>query len=102
MSEEKSGVASLRLPQVLEIFPISKSSWWQGCKEGNTQSRLNLAQEPQSGGQPILKNLWLKSRKILKMIQQKNNAHQFFRLPPIAARSLPEADALSRPSPPGG
>ena len=24
----------LRLPQVLELIPISKSAWWQGCKEG--------------------------------------------------------------------
>lgn len=36
------------------------------------------------------------------MIQQKNSAHQFFRLPPIATRTLPEADALSRPSLSGG
>ena len=24
----------LRLPQVLEIIPVSKSTWWKGCKEG--------------------------------------------------------------------
>ena len=24
----------LRLPQVLALFPISKSAWWQGCKDG--------------------------------------------------------------------
>ena len=24
----------LRLPQVLKIIPISKSAWWQGCKDG--------------------------------------------------------------------
>ena len=22
----------LRLPQVLAIFPISKSAWWEGCR----------------------------------------------------------------------
>ena len=24
----------LRLSQVLKIVPISKSAWWQGCKDG--------------------------------------------------------------------
>ena len=27
-------IALLRLPQVLEIIPVSKSTWWKGCKEG--------------------------------------------------------------------
>jgi predicted DNA-binding transcriptional regulator AlpA len=22
----------LRLPQILEIFPIGKSTWWEGCR----------------------------------------------------------------------
>lgn len=26
--------AFLRLPQVLAIIPVSKSAWWQGCKNG--------------------------------------------------------------------
>lgn len=42
MPEEKSSVTFLRLPQVLEIFPISKSSWWQGCKEGKYPKPLKL------------------------------------------------------------
>lgn len=24
----------LRLPQVLALIPVSKSSWWNGCKSG--------------------------------------------------------------------
>lgn len=24
----------LRLPQVLALVPISKNSWWEGCKPG--------------------------------------------------------------------
>ncbi len=24
----------LRLPQVLALIPVSKSTWWDGCKEG--------------------------------------------------------------------
>lgn len=26
--------ALLRLPQVLELIPISRSAWWAGCKSG--------------------------------------------------------------------
>lgn len=42
MPDEKSSVTFLRLPQVLEIFPISKSSWWQGCKEGKYPKPIKL------------------------------------------------------------
>ena len=24
----------LRLPQILKIIPIGKSSWWEGCRTG--------------------------------------------------------------------
>ena len=27
-------VGYVRLSQILEIFPISKSSWWEGCRNG--------------------------------------------------------------------
>lgn len=29
-----TNITLLRLPQVLEIIPVSKSTWWKGCKEG--------------------------------------------------------------------
>ena len=32
----------LRLPQVLERIPISKSAWWQGCKEGRFPKPIKL------------------------------------------------------------
>lgn len=32
----------LRLSQVLEIIPISKSGWWKGCKEGRYPQPLKL------------------------------------------------------------
>ena len=32
----------LRLPQVLEIIPISKSAWWQGCKDGRYPKPVKL------------------------------------------------------------
>ena len=42
MVEEKQQIAFLRLPQVLEIFPISRSSWWQGCKSGKYPKPIKL------------------------------------------------------------
>ena len=34
MATNISSTGFLRLPQILEIFPISKSAWWQGCRTG--------------------------------------------------------------------
>ena len=32
----------LRLPQILAIFPISKSVWWEGCKTGRFPKPVKL------------------------------------------------------------
>jgi prophage regulatory protein len=32
----------LRLPQVLRVFPISKSSWWAGVKAGQYPKPVKL------------------------------------------------------------
>ena len=32
----------LRLHQVLKIIPISKSAWWQGCKDGRYPKPIKL------------------------------------------------------------
>ncbi len=34
----------LRLPQVLEILPISKSTWWKGIKEGRFPKPVKLTE----------------------------------------------------------
>jgi prophage regulatory protein len=34
----------LRLPQVLEILPISKSTWWKGVKEGRFPKPIKLTE----------------------------------------------------------
>ena len=31
MATDIPSTGFLRLPQVLELFPISKSAWWKGC-----------------------------------------------------------------------
>lgn len=32
----------LRLPQVLQLVPISKSAWWEGCKTGRFPKPVKL------------------------------------------------------------
>lgn len=32
----------LRLPQILAIFPISKSAWWEGCRTGRYPKPVKL------------------------------------------------------------
>lgn len=32
----------LRLPQVLALFPISKSAWWAGCQSGRYPKPVKL------------------------------------------------------------
>ena len=32
----------LRLPDVLKVFPVSKSSWWAGIKEGRYPQPVKL------------------------------------------------------------
>lgn len=33
----------LRLPQILAIFPISKSAWWEGCRTGRYPKPVKLS-----------------------------------------------------------
>ena len=32
----------LRLPAVLKVFPVSKSTWWQGIKDGRFPQPVKL------------------------------------------------------------
>ena len=34
--------ALLRLPQVLALIPVSRSSWWAGCKSGRYPKPVKL------------------------------------------------------------
>ena len=45
MSQQQTSIPTygfLRLPQVLAIFPISKSSWWEGCRTGRYPKPVKL------------------------------------------------------------
>ena len=42
MKKELPVIGFLRLPQVLEIIPVSKSTWWQGCKDGRFPKPVKL------------------------------------------------------------
>lgn len=33
----------IRLPQVLSIYPVCKSTWWQGIKDGRYPKPVKLA-----------------------------------------------------------
>ena len=35
-------IGFLRLPQILAIFPISKSAWWEGCRTGRYPKPIKL------------------------------------------------------------
>lgn len=37
------GTGYVRLPQVLEVFPVSRSSWWAGVKSGRYPASVKLA-----------------------------------------------------------
>ena len=32
----------LRLPQIMELVPISKSAWWEGCRTGRYPKPVKL------------------------------------------------------------
>jgi predicted DNA-binding transcriptional regulator AlpA len=42
MNTSIPSVGFLRLPQVLTIIPISKSTWWKGCKAGRYPKPVKL------------------------------------------------------------
>lgn len=39
---DRSDNALLRLSQVLELIPVSRSSWWAGCKSGRFPQPVKL------------------------------------------------------------
>lgn len=41
-SERLSDLVLLRLPQVLELIPVSRSTWWAGVKSGRFPPALKL------------------------------------------------------------
>lgn len=40
--EESNSSRLIRLPQVLDMIPVSKSTWWQGVKEGRYPKPVKL------------------------------------------------------------
>lgn len=42
MSTTIPATGFLRLPQVLALVPISKTSWWEGCKDGRFPKPVKL------------------------------------------------------------
>ena len=46
MSEENKMPSEgyVRLPEVLKVFPVSRSSWWAGVKDGRFPQPVKLSQ----------------------------------------------------------
>lgn len=42
MESKISEVRFLRLPQILELIPVSRSTWWAGCKSGRYPKPVKL------------------------------------------------------------
>ena len=42
MSMQIHSSGFLRLNQILELFPISKSAWWKGCRTGQYPKPIKL------------------------------------------------------------
>ena len=42
MESDISPKGFLRLPQVLTLVPVSKSTWWAGCKTGRFPKPLKI------------------------------------------------------------
>jgi len=42
MEFKTSEIRFLRLPQILELIPVSRSSWWAGCKSGRYPKPVKL------------------------------------------------------------
>ena len=37
-------IGYLRLPEVLKLFPVSKSTWWQGVRDGKFPTPVKLTE----------------------------------------------------------
>ena len=42
MKDQLSLTGFMRLPQILQLIPISKSAWWLGCREGRCPKPVKL------------------------------------------------------------
>lgn len=42
MKEQLPLTGFMRLPQILQLIPISKSAWWQRCREGRFPKPVKL------------------------------------------------------------
>lgn len=40
--ENKTGISFVRIESILEWIPISRSSWWAGCKSGKYPKPIKI------------------------------------------------------------
>lgn len=85
----------LRLPQILKLFPISKSTWWQGCCKGRYPQPVKLGPRTTYGEPKISRNsfrAWVRG-KTMKSERQGNVR---------APKSMPVARGTTSPIPEAG
>lgn len=42
MKQDDLNLGYMRLPEILKIFPVSRSSWWAGVKEGRYPQSVKI------------------------------------------------------------
>lgn len=47
----------VRLHQILAVFPVSKSTWWAGCKSGKYPASVKLGQRTTAWKVEDIRNL---------------------------------------------
>lgn len=70
--EEKPKCVFMRLPQVLEIFPISRSSWLQGCKDGKYPKPIKLGPKTTVWRSTDIENLIAEISENFENVSEKN------------------------------
>lgn len=77
MSQTINEDALLRISQVLELIPISRSAWWQGCKDGRFPKPIKLGPRTSvwrsSDIAALIKQLSLQS-----IQEEKNEARKYY------------------------
>lgn len=54
----------VRLPEVLKVFPVSKSTWWAGVKEGRYPKSVKLGPKMTAWRVEDIRNLIAEKREV--------------------------------------
>ena len=60
--DNKTTIGFIRLPEVLKLIPVGKSTWWAGIKSGRFPSPVKLGPRVTAWRREDIQN-WIESRK---------------------------------------